>query len=60
MHARIHYGVVDRAALAGLRELWRVVLGDQDLNALDGLYARVVWIPDGELERLDHAAREYR
>ena len=29
-------------------------------RALDDLYARVVWIPDGELERLDDAAREYR
>ena len=29
-------------------------------RALDDLYARVVWIPDGELERLDEAAREYR
>ena len=29
-------------------------------DALDDLYARVVWIPDGELERLDDAAREYR
>jgi hypothetical protein len=36
------------------------VLGDDDLHALDDLYARVVWIPDGELERLDDAAREYR
>ena len=29
-------------------------------RALDDLYARVMWIPDGELERLDEAAREYR
>ena len=29
-------------------------------RALDDLYARLVWIPDGELERLDEAAREYR
>ena len=36
------------------------MLGEHDLRALDELYARVVWIPDGELERLDEAAREYR
>ena len=60
LHARTHYGIVDPADLDGLRELWRAVLGDQDLRALDDLYARVVWIPDGELERLDDAAREYR
>jgi Mg-chelatase subunit ChlD len=40
--------------------LWRAVLGDDDLRALDELYARVAWIPDGELDRLDEAAREYR
>ena len=60
LQARTHYGIVDPADLDGLRELWRAVLGDQDLRALDDLYARVVWIPDGELERLDDAAREYR
>ena len=36
------------------------MLGEPDLRALDDLYARLVWIPDGELERLDDAAREYR
>ena len=36
------------------------VLGEHDLAALDELYARVIWIPDGDLERLDAAAREYR
>jgi hypothetical protein len=60
LHARTHYGIVDPAVLDGLRELWRGVLGDQDLHALDDLYARVVWIPDGEIDRVDHAAREYR
>jgi hypothetical protein len=60
LEARTHYGIVDPAGLDGLRELWRLVLGDHDLHALDDLYARVVWIPDGELERLDEAARAYR
>ena len=60
LHARTQYGIVDPADLDGLRELWQAVLGDRDLRALDDLYARLVWIPDGELERLDEAAGEYR
>ena len=60
LRARTHYGIVDPADLSGLAELWRGVLGDHDLRALDDLYARLVWIPDGELERLDEVAREYR
>ena len=60
LQARTHYGIVDPGDLDGLRELWGAVLGDHDLRALGDLYARVVWIPDGELERLDDAAREYR
>ena len=60
LQARTHYGIVDPADLSGLGELWRAVLGDDDLRALDELYAKVIWIPDGELERLDEAAREYR
>ena len=60
LQARTHYGIVDAADLNQLGELWRAGLGDHDLRALDDLYARVVWIPDGELERLDEAAREYR
>ncbi len=60
LQARTHYGIVEPAALDQLRELWRAVLGDKDLDALDDLYARVLWIPDGELDRLDDAAHEYR
>jgi hypothetical protein len=60
LRARTHYGIVDPADLDQLGELWQMVLGEQDLRALDDLYAGVVWIPDGELERLDEAAREYR
>jgi hypothetical protein len=60
LRARTHYGIVDPADLTALRDLWRAVLGEHDLGALDDLYARLVWIPDGELERLDEAAREYR
>jgi len=60
LQARTHYGIVDPADLLGLGELWQAVLGSDDLHALDELYARVMWIPDGELDRLDEAAREYR
>jgi hypothetical protein len=60
LRARTQYGIVDLADLTGLGELWRAVLGEHDLRALDDLYARLVWIPDGERERLDEAAGEYR
>jgi len=60
LQARTHYGIVEPATLDPLRHVWRAVLGDRDLRALDDLYARLVWIPDGELDRLDEAAREYR
>ena len=60
LQARTHYGILDPAALDGLRALWHRVLGEGDLRALDALFARVIWIADGELEALDKAAREYR
>jgi len=60
LQARTRYGILDPAVLDGLRDVWRPVLGDRDLAALDALFARVIWIPDGELEALDRAAREYR
>ena len=60
LRARTHYGIIDAQALAPLQAIWRSVLGEPDLRALDDLYARLLWIPDGELERLDEAAREYR
>ncbi len=40
--------------------LWLQVLGERDLDALDALFAKLIWIPDGELDALDRAAREYR
>ncbi|MGH2930211.1 MAG: hypothetical protein ACRDL8_18550, partial [Solirubrobacteraceae bacterium] len=58
--ARTHDGIIHAQALAPLQAIWRSVLGEPDLQALDDLYARVVWIPDGDIERLDEAAREYR
>jgi hypothetical protein len=60
LQARTHYDILDPTALDGLRGLWRQILGDRDLNALDALFARVVWIADGELDALDRAAWEYR
>jgi len=60
LQARTHYGIVDPTALDGLRHVWRQVLGEQDVDALAELFSGVIWIPDGELEALDRAAREYR
>jgi hypothetical protein len=60
LQARTHYGIVEAATLDPLRAVWRTVLGEGDLAALDDLYAKVIWIHDGELDRLDEAAREYR
>jgi hypothetical protein len=60
LHARTHYGVIDPAVLAPLRPIWRRVLGDQDINALDALYARLIWIADGDNAALDQAAEDYR
>ena len=36
------------------------MLGAADLARLDALFARLIWIPDGDLDALDAAAREYR
>jgi Mg-chelatase subunit ChlD len=60
LQARTHYGILDPTTLDGLQGIWRQVLGEQDLAALDDLYARVIWIADGDLEGLDRAAHEYR
>ncbi|HEY1516544.1 MAG TPA: hypothetical protein VGF91_09005 [Solirubrobacteraceae bacterium] len=59
LQARTHYGIVHPAVLNGLRDRWRQVLGDRDMHRLEELFARLVWIPDGELDALDHAAHEY-
>jgi len=60
LRARAHYGVVEPAILDPLRAVWSAVLGEHDVKVLDDLYAKVVWIADGELDRLDEAARAYR
>ena len=55
-------GRADRraAALTWLEPIWPTVLGADDLAALDALFARLIWIADGDDDALDRAAREYR
>src|SRR5262249_4439290 len=60
LRARTHYGAAEPATLAWLHPIWTHVLGDADLARLDTLFARLIWIPDGDLDALDAAAREYR
>ena len=60
LRARTLYGVVEPAALAPLEPVWEAALGAADLHALDDLFARVLWIADGELDALDAAAHRYR
>ena len=60
LQARTHYGVVDAAALRQLEPIWAAVLGAGDVKALDDLYARTIWIADGDNPALDTAAEEYR
>ncbi len=60
LQARTHYGIVDPTALDALRHVWRQIVGDQDLKQLDELFSKLIWVPDGDLEALDRAAREYR
>jgi hypothetical protein len=43
-----------------LTVVWQQVLGPSDVAALDALYARVIWIPDGEIAPLTDAAERYR
>ena len=60
LHARTHYGAIKPAALAPLQAIWREVLGADDTNALDDLYAQLVWVPDGDNEPLSQWAKRYR
>jgi hypothetical protein len=60
LRARTRYGAIDARALTELDAVWTQVLGTADLQALDDLYARTIWIADGDLDALDHAARTYR
>lgn len=60
LRARTLYGAADPATLSWLEPIWTSVLGVDDLSALDDLFARVIWIADGDLDALDGAARAYR
>lgn len=60
LQARTHYDVVDPGALAALQPIWQRVLGAGDIKALDDLYARAIWIPDGDNDALSRAAQQYR
>jgi hypothetical protein len=60
LQARTHYGIIDPSSLTILTQAWAEILGEADLRALDDLYARVIWIPDGDINTLTAAAREYR
>jgi hypothetical protein len=60
LRARTLYGAADPHALTRLEPIWRAVLGDTDQRALDALFARLIWIGDGNLDALDAAARAYR
>ncbi|HWC27910.1 MAG TPA: hypothetical protein VG474_15070, partial [Solirubrobacteraceae bacterium] len=60
LQGRTHCDTVDAAVLAPLRPIWERVLGSADVRALDDLYARLVWVDDGDLDALNLFAREYR
>jgi hypothetical protein len=60
LRARTLYGAADPGTISWVEPIWATVLGAQDLAALDALFARLVWIPDGDDDALDRAAREYR
>jgi Mg-chelatase subunit ChlD len=60
LRARTHYDIVDPDALSALTPIWAQVLGADDVRALDALFARVIWLPDGENALLSDAAVCYR
>jgi hypothetical protein len=60
LRARSLIGTVTTDTLAALEPAWQQVLGPQDITALDDVFARLVWCPDGDSERLSVFATEYR
>jgi hypothetical protein len=58
--ARTHYGTCDPQVLSGLEPIWEQVLGLADIARLHDLYARLIDVPDGEIDALSDLAREYR
>lgn len=59
LKAREAYGAISPGTLAPLEGLWQQVLG-ADKTALEDLFARLIWCPDGDSEQLSVYAREYR
>jgi hypothetical protein len=59
LKAREGYGGIAAGTLAPLEDLWQRVLG-ADRAALEDLFARLIWCPDGDSAQLTHYAREYR
>ena len=53
LRARTQYGIVDPAALNGLRDVWRRCSATGTSTRWTTCTPELVWIPDGELERLD-------
>jgi hypothetical protein len=58
--ARTHYGAIDAEHLAGLEAIWRQALGDADFQALDDLYAQLIFCEDGDNDTLTSYAQRYR
>jgi hypothetical protein len=57
--ARCGY-LLDAHRLAPLPDVWRQVLGADDVQRLEDLCARLLWVPDGENGLLDRFAEAYR
>jgi hypothetical protein len=53
-------GTVTQPTLEPLDPIWRQVLGDQDIAALDDLFRWLIWCPDGDSDQLTVFARKYR
>ena len=60
LQARTHYGAIGPASLGLLRTVWESVLGAEDMQALDDLYADLIWIADGDGPALSSIAKRYR
>jgi hypothetical protein len=60
LKARCHYDVCDPTRLGTLPRLWAQVLGPDDVERLDDLFARLIWAKDGDNDALNHYATEYR
>ena len=59
LKAREAYDAISPGTLAPLEGIWQQVLG-ADKTALEDLFARLIWCPDGDSQQLSVYAREYR